>query len=105
MIGEKLEPWIRREQFGAVLRAIEVELLEQDKKWGPDREHTLDRWLAIATEEHGEVAEAVVELGAGQTRIAAELWLTKLMGEAVQAAACHVRIALAAEVAIERLEP
>lgn len=38
-----------------------TENLRQDKKWGPQRNHTQEKWLAILTEEVGEVAKAILE--------------------------------------------
>ena len=39
---------------------IEIERNRQDEKWGEQR-HTDEKWLAIAVEELGEVAKAVLE--------------------------------------------
>ena len=39
---------------------IQIEREEQDAKWGEQR-HSDEKWLAIAVEEFGEIAEAVLE--------------------------------------------
>lgn len=46
------------------LEAIKAERLRQEAKHGHDRAHGLEVWLAILTEEVGEVAQALLQLRA-----------------------------------------
>lgn len=39
---------------------IQIEREAQDEKWG-EQHHSDEKWLAIAVEEFGEIAEAVLE--------------------------------------------
>jgi NTP pyrophosphatase (non-canonical NTP hydrolase) len=45
----------------AVIAFVQDERRRQDEKWGPQSEHTFEHWLAILTEEVGEVAKAILE--------------------------------------------
>ena len=48
------------EQAG-VLSAIQAERERQDRKWGSQRRHGQRTWLAILTEEVGEVARELLD--------------------------------------------
>lgn len=43
-----------------VLEYVEIERLQQYKKWG-DQHHDIYKWLAILTEEVGEAAQAALD--------------------------------------------
>lgn len=77
-----------------MLKLVEAERLRQDAKWGENRQHSLPEWLAILSEEYGEVAHEVVELNwTRYTRDERELRLTDLRTELLQLAAVAVCIA------------
>jgi NTP pyrophosphatase (non-canonical NTP hydrolase) len=65
---------------------IDLERRRQDAKWGADRNHDAYRWLAILSEEHGEVARAILEAEFGDGTV------RHLRQELVQVAAVAVAI-------------
>ena len=82
------------------VRSLDRALIErrrQDEKWGTIEnfdERPLERWLAILSEEHGELAEEIVEFGYdGDTK-----HYDNMRAEAVQVAA----VALAMVESIDR---
>jgi hypothetical protein len=44
-----------------VLGEIEAERERQDKKWGPDRDHSVPEWMLILGEEYGEACQAATD--------------------------------------------
>jgi NTP pyrophosphatase (non-canonical NTP hydrolase) len=73
--------------------AVRVERDRQDARWGrPEAlpsDRLPDRWLAILTEEVGELAECVTEIGAAreQGRMPDRSWVDGLKKELIEAAA------------------
>lgn len=49
-----------QEQENAVQDII-LERVRQDRRWGPQRQHSPEHWLAILGEEYGEACEAALE--------------------------------------------
>ena len=76
-----------------VIESILAERFRQDQKWGPRRNLTLAHWHTILSEEVGEVAEAVLDVGHGEiygpTERTAALFAA-LKAELVQVAAVAI---------------
>lgn len=51
----------REDVLIGILQEIAVERASQDAKWGWPRDHGMERWHVILSEEVGEVAEAILE--------------------------------------------
>lgn len=68
------------------LASVRFERLRQDAKWGEHQRHTLVEWLAILSEEHGELAREILRAHFGQIQS------KNLRAEAVQVAAVAVAI-------------
>lgn len=74
-----------------IYRAIEDERMRQNAKWGP-QDHDDPKWLAIVTEELGEVAKEVNELtpAAGPMSAPGKILEINLRKELIQTAASCV---------------
>lgn len=70
----------------AVLDEVANERAKQDRKWGVQT-HPASTWLTILTEEVGELAQAILEAGAGDPKD-----LSDMRTEAIQSAAVAVAI-------------
>lgn len=46
----------------SIIEAIRMERLKQDERWGPEQDHDSGTWLAILTEEVGEVANSLLSM-------------------------------------------
>ncbi len=57
--------WLERHGWtkAEVISLIRHERNEQDARWGPQTNNTNGKWVAILTEEVGEVARSVLEAG------------------------------------------
>ena len=44
-----------------IFKDVAAERDKQDAKWGPQSNHTLDKWSAILGEEYGEVCKAILD--------------------------------------------
>lgn len=85
-----------------IIKEIEAERSRQDEKWG-EQNHDLPVWLAVLTEEVGEVAKAILEARAALpgNQMASTLYIEDLRKELVQVAA----VAVAAIEYIDRGSP
>ena len=82
----EVREWMRFDAFTPPLMdAVYEEIDRQIAKWGA-REYPPDRWFVIASEEWGEVAQALVERDAAAAQ-----------AEIVQTIACLVRLSAALE--------
>lgn len=52
-----------------IFQDIRNERLRQDKKFGPDRDQDAYRWFTILAEEHGEAAQAILEVEFGEGNV------------------------------------
>lgn len=86
-----------------VLFEVSEERKRQDDKHGHDRDHGLEVWLAILTEEVGEVAKALLELRTARRTQPLSVRLDRLVEldkELVQVAA--VAVAMSEVVKVEK---
>ena len=65
----KFEAELRAERMNSrdrgqesILEAIRLERLRQDEIWGPEQDHDSGTWLAILTEEVGEVSKSLLSM-------------------------------------------
>lgn len=80
-----------------ILASVRLERERQDKKWG-SQNHVPVKFLAILSEEHGELAKEVVEFLAADSRDERGVRLSRMCNELIQVAA----VAVAMVEAIER---
>lgn len=73
-----------------VLFDVAYERVQQDRKWGPNRNLSNDRWAVILGEEFGEACEATLELPHYVGDVRRAEGVAKLRNEAIQAAAVAV---------------
>ena len=75
----------------AVYEAIDRERDRQDAKWGDQSDKTWFAWLAILTEEVGEVAEVVLQLHEATDPVFVEQKIARLRSELTQVAAVSIQ--------------
>lgn len=75
----------------AILAEIKAERLRQNEKWGEQNHHPVE-WLAILSEETGEVAKEVVELTFSNDESEVKTRLQNYRMELIQVAAVAVQM-------------
>lgn len=74
-----------------ILNEVAAERLRQNEKWGEQNHHPVE-WLAILTEETGEVAKEVVELTFSNDETEVKTRLQNYRMELIQVAAVAVQM-------------